>query len=80
MKILRDELAATHEAGHAVIRNYFGMEIGELWINEGKGNCRFRVPDRGNDIDLLLDIAGSLAGAARQRITCAKLEANRSSC
>jgi hypothetical protein len=56
-----NELVSTHEASHAVIRDYFGMEIGELWVNEGRGNCRFRVPDCG-DIGLLQDIAGSLAG------------------
>jgi hypothetical protein len=52
---------AVHEAGHCAVRDYFGIEIAETWINEGRGNTRFRVPDKG-DIGLFQDIAGSLAG------------------
>jgi len=37
------------------------MEVAELWINEERANCRFRVPDNG-DIGLFQSIAGSLAG------------------
>jgi hypothetical protein len=55
------ESTAYHEAGHGFCRAFFNMEIAELSINGEKGNCRFRVPDRG-DISLLQDIAGSLAG------------------
>jgi hypothetical protein len=64
-----NELSAHHEAGHCVIRNYFFHEIQELWINEERGNCRFRVPDRG-DVVLFEDIAASLAGRIAEDHLC----------
>jgi hypothetical protein len=55
-----EELTAHHEAGHCALRNYFGIEIAEVWVNEARGNTRFRVP--AGDIGLLQNIACSLAG------------------
>lgn len=65
-----NELSAFHEAGHCVIRNYFSHTVAELWINEGRGNCRFRVPDDRGDIVLFEDIAASLAGKISEDRLC----------
>jgi ATP-dependent Zn protease len=65
-----DELAAFHEAGHCVIRNYFSHEVAELWINEERGNCRFRLPDDRGDTVLFEDIAASLAGKIAEDRLC----------
>jgi hypothetical protein len=72
-----NELTAIHEAAHCVMQNYFGMEVHELWINEERGNCRFRIPTNG-DLGVFEDIAGSLAGKiAEDRLCGFKDEAGR---
>jgi hypothetical protein len=58
--MITEELSAYHEAAHCALRSYFGIEIAEVWINEARGNCRFRVHD--DDIGLLQNITSSLAG------------------
>jgi hypothetical protein len=55
---------AYHESAHCVVRRYFGATIAGLWVNnEGRGNCRFRMPDGDLEKDMFGSLAGSLAEA-----------------
>ena len=73
-----NEFSAVHEAGHCVVMRYFGMEVAEAWINAERGNCRFREPDKGDEIGLLENIAGSLDGKIAEDRACGfKDEAGR---
>jgi hypothetical protein len=55
-----EESTAYHEAGHCAIHNYFGHDVAELWVDEARGNCRFRVPN--GDIGLFQTITANFAG------------------
>ena len=58
------ELAAFHESGHAVIHDYFGDHVAEVWIRGDKRNCHFKVigTDDSSDIGLFQAIAACMAG------------------
>ena len=58
------EPIAFHESGHAVIHNYFGDDVAEIWIKGEKGNCHFKViaTDDSSDIGLFRAITACMAG------------------
>ena len=58
------ELAAFRESGHAVIHNYFGDDVAEVWIRGDSGNRHFKViaTDDSSDIGLFRAITACIAG------------------
>ena len=58
------EPIAFHESGHAVIHNYFGDDVAEVWIRGDSGNCHFKViaTDDSSDIGLFRAITACMAG------------------